>query len=381
MSPEGRPGLTEKQTRLVELGNKLLSFTIECCVLLIEHDGYFSIENPEMSWLWLQTEAIMIATLPGVEFVKCYFSNFGVPFCKPTLFMHNTPTLHRLKQVVSPWPGDTVALRGLMVWEGKLQFLTHMAQAYPPILGVQFSKCVAEALQARNEALQRGLPVPLAVPEEADNLCLSLRQASWFSGLSMTSVNDTESLDVESVEVPGGLGARKGMAPLEHVAWAEGVIHPSSRPSAEVSAELIQAIHFECDHDAEEVDLFRQSELKRIIWMAKNMGEAKRAWADSAHESIRGVVQKIHGPLMQKLLAEVTGDDSHFARLMTDFHDGFPWVGPVPPCEGACRPGVPRATPTLQVTEDELKKTGTNEMRWSLASLKRLTSARTSCQQ
>jgi hypothetical protein len=75
MSPEGLPGLTAKQRRLVELGNKLLSFTIECCVLLYEHDCYFSIENPEMSWLWLQNEAIMIATLPGVEFVKCYFSN------------------------------------------------------------------------------------------------------------------------------------------------------------------------------------------------------------------------------------------------------------------------------------------------------------------
>ena len=77
----------------------------------------------------------MLAQLPGVEFVKFYFKDFAVPFFKPTLMLHNKPTLHRLREELLPWPGGTLVLRGRMWWEGKLQFLTHVAQPYPPALG------------------------------------------------------------------------------------------------------------------------------------------------------------------------------------------------------------------------------------------------------
>ena len=95
--PLGLPGLGENAVRLVEVGNALADFTLRCCVALHELSGYFSVENPEFSWLWLLPDFLMLQDLDGVEFVRFLFKSFGVPFCKPTLCLHNTPTLHELR--------------------------------------------------------------------------------------------------------------------------------------------------------------------------------------------------------------------------------------------------------------------------------------------
>ena len=107
---KGLPGLGAKQQQLVDLGNELLAFTVMCCMALHPGNGYFSIENPERSWLWYMMEVCMLRDIEGVEFVRILFKDFGVPFYKPTLFLHNMPTLHLLCEPVAPWPGECITL-------------------------------------------------------------------------------------------------------------------------------------------------------------------------------------------------------------------------------------------------------------------------------
>ena len=54
---------SEKQQFLVDIGNQLLAFTISCCVGLHALGSFFCMENPELSWLWLQGDSLMLSDL------------------------------------------------------------------------------------------------------------------------------------------------------------------------------------------------------------------------------------------------------------------------------------------------------------------------------
>ncbi len=103
--PAGIPGLGAKQHALVETGNALLSFTVCCCFALTEMHAYFSVENPELSWLWVQHDMDMLLRMEGVALVRFLFKQFAVPFVKPTLIAHNMPTLHMLRDSTFLWSG------------------------------------------------------------------------------------------------------------------------------------------------------------------------------------------------------------------------------------------------------------------------------------
>jgi hypothetical protein len=135
--PLGLPGLGPSARKLVDTGNDLLDFTWQCCMALLSMHAYFSIENPERSWLWYIGNFLDLSEQKGVAMTRFLFRNFGVPFYKPTLVLHNTPTLHLLRVPVLPWPGDTIPLRGRVWWNGQLAFRTQVAEAYPPCAGRQ----------------------------------------------------------------------------------------------------------------------------------------------------------------------------------------------------------------------------------------------------
>ena len=223
--PQGVSHASEKQKQLLHLGNALLAFSLECSLMLLAAGGYFSLENPELSWLWLQEGTLTLLSKSGVALVRVLFKDFAAPFYKPTLFMHNIPTLHGLRDISEAYDGPLVPLRGLMVWEGKLQFRTHVAQAYPPKLAEHYAVLVNQALDMRSEAMERGQPIPLAVKEAGDGLSPSLRHAARLLPEPSVSVEC-----VAEQLVPYGLVAVKGLVPLDHVQWAEGVEHPSANP-------------------------------------------------------------------------------------------------------------------------------------------------------
>ena len=74
--PRGLPTLLPHQQELVELGNNLLDFTVRLCLALYEAASYFSIENPELSWLWIQWGVRRLTRLPGVIFTRFLFKKF-----------------------------------------------------------------------------------------------------------------------------------------------------------------------------------------------------------------------------------------------------------------------------------------------------------------
>ena len=162
---EGVPGLGPRQQALVTLGNELVAFTVQCCAFLHLAQGYFSIENPERSWLWFMSDVRMLMETEGIELVRFLFKDFGVPFYKPTLVLHNTPTLHDLKKPVAPWPGECITLRGQTWWDGQLVFKTKLAEPYPPALGATYGSLIRQALQLREEAQAREEKVPFAIAD------------------------------------------------------------------------------------------------------------------------------------------------------------------------------------------------------------------------
>ena len=78
--------------------------------------------------------------------MRVLFSDFQVPFRKPTVFVHNSECLHELAKSESSWHGRTVKLRGLAKYDGKLQFRTRLAQSYPPLLCIKFAGLVRETV-------------------------------------------------------------------------------------------------------------------------------------------------------------------------------------------------------------------------------------------
>ena len=142
--PAGIPNLSGSQLQLVNHGNAVANFCISLCLALYIAGGYFSLENPRLSWLWALDACLALYSLDGVIFSLVLYSCFGAAYSKPTIFMHNTPTLHNLQEgesgVVS------VKLRGLVQWQGEWVARTSLAAMYPPELGKAFGLHVHESL-------------------------------------------------------------------------------------------------------------------------------------------------------------------------------------------------------------------------------------------
>ena len=112
----------------------------------------------------------MLASNLDIAFARILFKDFGVPFYKPTLFLHNTPTLPRLQELVRPWVGETVSLRGKILLGGTWVFCTQLAEPYPPALGAKYGELMAEAFTLRQQALALERPVPFADGSEGYRL-------------------------------------------------------------------------------------------------------------------------------------------------------------------------------------------------------------------
>ena len=132
----GLPNLTEAQQSIVDLGNQLAVATADICWAVWEAGCNFSIENPEMSWLWWFPMIIMLWRMPGViaTVFKCFQAeSFGAPWQMGSLFLHSSPTLHRLGEEFTeenePAGLPLIVLQGTCMWESQTVFKTSLAQA------------------------------------------------------------------------------------------------------------------------------------------------------------------------------------------------------------------------------------------------------------
>ena len=262
--------------------------------------------------------------------IRFLFKQFMVPFTKPTAFVHNMPALHRLKEGVQMWVGECIVLRGTIMYQGKQVFKTHLAQAYPPLLCIKFGELVEQSVLIRKIALENDLEIPHADTSMNDGLPATLANGSFVEAFGGGPVHST--LDPL---VPEGHGMVKGPNHLEHVALSLTKQHPSASP-AKIDPTLEEAVDFEIEHEIEDIDAFRSRVLFDILHRSVSMKQEQQQWASQAVPPLRNLVSRIHGPLMLLVLIVSGFPNPH--GLVKDCVDGFPFVGMLPPCEGASVP-------------------------------------------
>ena len=141
----GLPSLSEEQRRLVEDGNRLISWTIRCCWLLRSVSALFSVENPFPSWIWVFPATLELLSCNDTILTLVTFQAYGSGWYKLTGVMHNTSTLHRL-DLLEPAEKAEVVLRGQLEYDGKLEFATALACEYPVSFGQGYATLAAEAM-------------------------------------------------------------------------------------------------------------------------------------------------------------------------------------------------------------------------------------------
>ena len=73
--PLGLPELTLTQSPLVDMGNQLVSVSVKSCFANFTAGGYFSLENPERSLLWIHPDVLELFRLSGVVSVSVYYKS------------------------------------------------------------------------------------------------------------------------------------------------------------------------------------------------------------------------------------------------------------------------------------------------------------------
>ena len=144
---QGKASLNAEQARKADDGNCLCLFSVILAVIVWLAGGVFSIENPWLSWLWLQPCFLALRTLAGVAFLKVYYTSYDCPYHKPTGFLHCIRGLNELHRSAPEFEA-TVVLRGRVLWQGEWVFRTLLAQPYPPSLAEAVASRAVPAMLA-----------------------------------------------------------------------------------------------------------------------------------------------------------------------------------------------------------------------------------------
>ena len=103
---------------------------------------------------WFET----LLALGGVATVMVVYTAFGTNYVKPTVFVHDSPTLHRLDVPPPSPPVKTVELRGWVRVDGARVARTYLAQSYPPVLASWVARGTARQCSYVRKRGQRGGP-------------------------------------------------------------------------------------------------------------------------------------------------------------------------------------------------------------------------------
>ena len=130
----------------------------------------------------------------------------------------------------------------------------------------------------------------------------------------------------ETPLVHDGLGAPRGLHPLEHVRWALSIPDPMAQVNVLMADDFDFALEQVAHMEAGEVDAFRREGLRRLLKLGADLEPEREAWLAQVPAAQRRLVGKLHGPLILKLAELMRWPD---ARLAGDLH-GFPLVGVLP---------------------------------------------------
>ena len=259
------------------MGNALVEFTALLCEVLHAAGASFSVENPEMSWPWLlapvrRLRMLCLRMLSGVVFSKVFFSDYLVPFMKPTLLLHNVVSWQRLGEQRFSWHGQLCRLRGI-------GFRTRLAQTYPPLLCVRLAELLHESWDTKPGArLDAGYRWPQEILQVEKIMAVPPSLGRFLA--------------------PFGLGAPIGLMPEQHVQFAMLVKHPCCARG--FGTDLSAAF----DASSDEIDEFRAKVLRQILSLAHDLRPEQAVWAQTAPDPLKGLVSHIHGSLWVALLSQ-----------------------------------------------------------------------------
>ena len=136
--PGGKPGLTANMEAKVRIGNSLSAWIAHLAALCLELQFVFWVENPQRSWLWRQSEWVLLRDDQRLGFWESTFCAFGAPWKKATRVLTNCFLRHQRN--TCPGCPRHFALRGYSI-EFKRPW-TKVAEAYPK----RFSKYLGWAV-------------------------------------------------------------------------------------------------------------------------------------------------------------------------------------------------------------------------------------------
>ena len=161
----GVPGLSFSDMQAVQLGTRFLEISLLWGALVLAQNGFFSLENPESSMLWLMPQIVDFVVHWCPVFAEVHMCQYGSKHKKPTSFMHAPDFLAGLSRSC---PGST-ALHVHEELSGKVQladgswiYKTKLAQVYPEALCDQFAQCCAPI---KAELLAHSASAPCEVPD------------------------------------------------------------------------------------------------------------------------------------------------------------------------------------------------------------------------
>ncbi len=133
----GLPCLSDGERALVSEANELVDWTLRACRALYLVKGWFSLENPEYSWLWWFQDILTLYRMPGVIATRFKMQWFGTSFVKPSIFLHNLPTFWQLGIPPERESRAVLSLLEKCQFEGRIVWKTALSQQYPPELAVK----------------------------------------------------------------------------------------------------------------------------------------------------------------------------------------------------------------------------------------------------
>ena len=238
-APMGLPSLSPDNAALVFLGNAFLHRSVELALVVFNHGGDFSIENPLLSLIWVTPPMQQLARLARTLDMDLDQCVFGAPSVKPTRIRVSSEFLCNLQQTCQGGHAH-VRLKG-KVWgpkRSKVVYRTKLAQEYP------FALCATLALGVQQVWLQQ-----LDHFQPSFELCTPASDRKRALGSGKMWAGHRQAATAQRALQAGyqlKRGAQKPLLEIElepgqAIRWALEVVHPFSVP-AEVDPGLAAAI-------------------------------------------------------------------------------------------------------------------------------------------
>ena len=106
-------------------GTEMVHWSVSFLQALHEAGGYGSLENPLFSWTWWHQKVVALWASAGWATVCFPMQQYGAPYVKDTLVLHNSPMLHKLDKGHSVTKPEVV-LRGKIFYNNEWRWRTSM---------------------------------------------------------------------------------------------------------------------------------------------------------------------------------------------------------------------------------------------------------------